>query len=96
MTKKLEINMFDTIQEMVESLEYQAEKSNVSLKGLTIDNFNSFLDDLFNDGGFIRCEKFGDLAMEYALQFGEFESDRFTNKQWDCIEKAIDIITSKQ
>lgn len=94
--KKLDITKKEVVKSMVESLTYQAEYHNKSLEGLTIENFNIFLDDLFNDGGEIRCEKFGDLAMEYALQFGELESTPFTNKQWDCIEAAIKIINRRQ
>ena len=93
--RKLEIYKQEAVSKMVESLLYQAEYHEKSLKGMTIKNFNSFLDDLFNDGGEIRCEKFTDLAMEYALQFGEIESTPFNNKQWSCIESAIETIEKK-
>jgi hypothetical protein len=94
--KKLDVTKEEAVKRMVDSLLYQAEYHNKSLEGLTIENMNYFLDDLFEDGGEIRCEKFTDLAMEYALQFGELESSPFNNKQWDCIKSAIKIISRRQ
>lgn len=93
--KKLDITKQETVNQMVDSLMNQADLHSVSLKGMTIENFNSFLDDLFSDGGEVRCEKFADLAMEYAFQFGEIESAPFMEKQWSCIESAIKIIAKR-
>ena len=59
---------------MADSLIEEALLEEKSLEDLSIDNFNSFLDDLFEDGGEVRCEKFGDLAWEYSLKFGALES----------------------
>jgi hypothetical protein len=84
-----------TAMKMARSLAFQAKMHDVSLNGLTIDNFNSFLDDLFNDGGEIRCEKFIDLADSYALKFGKLESKEFDNAKWPCIEDAIKFIQEK-
>lgn len=93
--KRLDITKKETVERMVKSLLYQAEHHEKSLEGLTARNMNEFLDDLFNDGGEIRCEKFTDLAMEYSLQFGELESIPFYDKQWSCIESAIEIINKR-
>ena len=81
-----------TVIRMAQSLMYQARKSEVDLSGLTIDNFNTYLDDAFMDGGEVRCVKFGDLAMPYANTRGSFESDAWMSAQWECIEAAIDRI----
>lgn len=89
MTKKLNVKLNDTVDRMVASLKEVAEQNNVSLEGIRISNFNTFLDDAFNDGGEVRCERFADLAWDYAFQFGELESIQFMNAQWKCILKAI-------
>lgn len=78
---------------MVESLKDAAKSKSKSLEGLTYENFNTFLDDLFNDGGETRCKQFTDLAMDYALQFGELESTPFTDAQHKCIKKAIEKLS---
>jgi hypothetical protein len=88
----LEYTMERAVGKMVESLLDAAKSNGKSLKGLTYENFNTFLDDLFNDGGEIRCEQFTDLAIDYALQFGELESDSFNVAQHKCIKKAIEMI----
>lgn len=95
--KRLEIKKHETVNRMVNSLLGQAghHYGITSLKGLTIKNFNYFLDDLFNDGGEVRCINFTDLAIEYALQFGEIESTPFNNAQWSCIESAIKKIQKR-
>lgn len=82
-------------QEMADSLMEQATIFHVDLAGLTIDNFNSFLDDAFNDGGEVRCIKFTDLAMEYSQYFGEIESDPFDTAQWNAITRAVEIIQQR-
>ena len=92
---KLDITKKETVNKMVNSLFYQAEKHDVSLKGINTDNWQWFLDDLFNDGGEIRCENFIDLSIGYSLQFGEFESIPMMNKHWECCIVAIKIIEKK-
>lgn len=82
----------NVVQQMHDSLLRQAQRAGVDLNGLTIDNFNTYLDDAFGDGGYIRCECFGDLATPYALQYGPIESDKFMEAQWKCIEEAIVLI----
>lgn len=78
-----------TIEDMADSLMAHAEFEEKDLSGLTTDNFNTFLDDLFEDGGETRCERFADLAWEYSLRFGTLESLGQSNAQWKCIEAAI-------
>lgn len=84
-----------TARKMATSLIAQAEQAEVDLTGLTIDNYNEFLDDLFNDGGEVRCEYFGDLAIPYALEFGKLESPEFDKARWPCFERAIEIVNGR-
>lgn len=81
--------------ECVLSLENAAEEKGVSLQGITRENFNTFLDDLFDDGGETRVEKFTDLPDEYALQFGELESPEFDKAKWEVLDLAFDILEKK-
>ena len=81
--------------EMVRSLEQEAEEQNVSLVGLNRKNFNTFLDDAFNDGGEVRCIKFTDIPIDYALRFGEIESPRFDDARWEVYYLAFDILEKK-
>jgi len=89
MANKLKITVRETADRMADSLIDKAASANKSLAGISVDNFNTFLDNLFKDGGEIRCENFADLAWDYSLQFGELGSDNFDNAQWRCIRSAI-------
>ena len=80
---------------MADSLIEQAIIHNVDLSKLSIDNFNDYLDDVFNDGGEIRCESFTDLASEYSLNYASFDSVQHHNLNWKCIEEAIKIIQQR-
>lgn len=82
----------DTYTAMAESLMNEAKEKNVDLSGLTIDNFSSYLDEQFNDGGEVRCEKFTDLAWEYSINHAEFASDKFDSINWECTKSAIRTI----
>jgi hypothetical protein len=84
--KKLQITQKETVDKMVQTL---LDRANA--KGITLPPVNDVneLDDIFNDGGEARCEHFADIAWDYALQFGKFESDKFDAAQWSCIENAI-------
>lgn len=96
MSKKLRITFEETIEKMADSLIEESEKSDVSLAPLRAKNFDvNSLDDIFHDGGEVRCERFGDLSFEYALQFGEFDSTEFNNKHWNCMVAAIKRIRTK-
>jgi hypothetical protein len=95
MANNLEYYFKDTVQEMADSLIEYAEHNEVSLEGLTIDNFNTLLDDRFDDGGYARCEKFTDLAWPYSFQFGEIESNAQSNAQWKCIKAAIKEVNKR-
>jgi len=74
--------------EMVENLQRVAEERGVNLSGLTYENFNFFLDDVFDDGGEIRCVRFTDIPDEYCLQFGPFESESFDHIKWIIIKRC--------
>ncbi|GAB6427850.1 hypothetical protein bcgnr5372_38220 [Bacillus luti] len=89
------ITLPETTNKMITSLEKAAEKHNVSLAGITLNNFNSFLDDLFNDGGDIRCEQFADLSWSYAKQYGKFPGDAFMNANARAVEEAVKILEKK-
>lgn len=88
----MKVYLQDTVNEMIDSLKEQAKQHDVSeadIRTLFKDKRINDLDDLFNDGGEVRCEYFGDLAFEYALQFGTFESKGFEEARWKAIELAM-------
>lgn len=87
------MNMYGIASKMSGSLLREARRRNVSLFGLTVKNFNGFLDDAFGDGGEVRCEKFGDLALPYSTTFGEIGSAAEEKARWECIELALSIIS---
>lgn len=91
----MEITLQETVDKMIESLEERAEHFEVHLNGINSKNFNTFLDDLFEDGGEVRCEYFTDLTFDYALQFGEFESNGFESARWQAIEMALNVLSVK-
>jgi len=86
------IRMADVARKMVDSLYSEAEDQGVDLHGLTINNFNTFLDDAFNDGGETRCEHFTDIGWEYSSQFGPLESRGFEEAQWKVLAEAFRLI----
>lgn len=79
----------ETVQDMIKSLKEKAKERGVSLIGMDEKNFNTFLDELFLDGGEARCIDFIDHADEYALQFGEMESPKFEEARWRVIARAL-------
>lgn len=88
----LEITLEDTVDNMIESIKEQAENFDIPKDDIAelFQNKNvDGLDKLFEDGGEVRCEYFTDLAIEYALQFGEFDSAEFHEARWEAIEKAM-------
>lgn len=89
------VDKHSTVMKMADSLMDAAIRQEVSLKGITKGNFNTFLDDLFKDGGEVRCEKFADLAFDYSLQFGELETTLFDRAQWECIVDAIEEVRKR-
>jgi hypothetical protein len=89
---KEQTELKSTVKRMAESLMNKAEEHSVDLSGVTIGNFNCYLDDAFSDGGETRCEHFVDLAWEYASGFGEFAGDEFEEAQWIAIEEAIVLV----
>jgi len=83
------MNKRNVVSRMIHSLLNQAKKKGVSLRGLTTDNFNWFLDSAFDDGGEVRCIHFTDLADPYARRYGPLESEGWDKARWECIELAI-------
>lgn len=94
----LEIKLAQVAETMADSLLEEAERQGVpleSLQGLSKDNFNSLLDDVFQDGGEARCERFTDLGWEYSLQFGALESTAQSNAQWKAIQAGVRVFNRK-
>lgn len=90
----MEISLEKTVAEMVRCLKYEAEEFGIKEEDIrrlfAKEDVNS-LDDLFGDGGEVRCENFVDLSWDYALQFGEFDSLEFHHAQWDAVSKAMEV-----
>jgi hypothetical protein len=88
----LDITLEETVEEMIISLKYEALDNDVKEEDIRIlfaDKDINSLDDLFLDGGEIRCEHFSDLAWDYAFQFGTLESEGFSNAHWEALELAM-------
>ena len=95
MSRTKRIEQQTVVLKMVESLLEAARREDVDMNALAkinTTNFNVLLDDLFNDGGETRCERFCDLGWEYSLQFGHLESAGCEAAQWSCVEAAINEI----
>ena len=77
---------------MNQSLMEQANLHNVSIASIQSlfqnEDLNG-LDELFGDGGEVRCVHYTDLAMDYGFQFGKIESERFEKARWECFELAM-------
>jgi len=84
------MDKYKVAERMAYSLLRQAKLRHIDLSGLTIENFNDYLDDAFGDGGEVRCLRFLDLSDSYSTRFGPFESTEQMDAQWECIELAID------
>lgn len=83
----------DTAEKMADSLiNWADEDQKQALKALTVDNFNDLLDEIFQDGGETRCERFCDLGWEYSCQFGKLESPAQEAAHWKVIQLAIEIV----
>lgn len=90
----MEITLEETVDEMVKSLKYEADNYGIkeeSIRKLFANQEINSLDDLFGDGGEVRCESFVDLALDYAVQFGEFDGTEFHEALWDAISKAMEV-----
>lgn len=75
------------------NLENKLEDEEIELSELDFSNVESFLnslDDVFLDEGQFRCEGFMDIAIPYALNFGEMESNTFYNALWECAEEVFE------
>ena len=82
----------EAARKMADNLMNYARKNGVDISGVTLKNFNTYLDDQFDDGGEARCERFLDLGDEYAMQFGDLETKSFDDAKWKCITRAIQIV----
>ncbi len=86
------IKLSETVSEMIESLKEAAEDCAVNLEDirkLFSDCRINDLDELFKDGGEVRCEQFGDLAIDYALQYGDIETPPFNEAHWCALGRAM-------
>lgn len=101
MTAKLTTTLFEAACKMADSLICEAEY-NLCLEDLkvilslveskssnSLHKFLTELDNMFNDGGAVRCEKFMDLGMPYSLQFGPLETMPFDMAQGRVLSESI-------
>lgn len=82
-----------TISAMIFNLENKLNDEGLSLTKLDYRDTGYFLeslDDIFLDGGIFRCENFTDIAIPYALNFGELESNSFEEAIHECVQKVMD------
>lgn len=87
-----------TISVMITNLESKIKDEKIDLLEFDFSNAESFvnsLDDVLLDGGEFRCESFMDIAIPYALNFGEIESNTFYNTVWECVEEVFRIFKEK-
>lgn len=89
------MNVEHIAEKMVDNLSDHAEKCGVELNGINRHNFNTELDDRFNDGGEARCEYFADLGWEYAQEFGEFGSDDSETALWRVLSSALELLEGR-
>lgn len=86
----MEITLNETVKKMNQSLRNEADNHGIPYEEIqdallvSVDK----LDDVFHDNGYIRCERYDDLAIPYALQFGEFDSDKFHEARFKALSKA--------
>lgn len=92
---KLVTTLDQIAERMADSILDYARHNNVSLNGVTVENFNSFFDDAFDDGGEARCESFCDLGWEYAQQFGKFEDENWSKAQWRAVKAGLKALIKK-
>lgn len=89
----MNIKLDEIVEQMIKSLKEKAEQHDVNIEDirkLFEDHKVNGLDDIFDDGGVVRCEYFTDFALDYSLQFGEIDTDPFWKAQWEAIRKAMD------
>mgnify|MGYP001565639394 CR=1 FL=1 len=92
-------NLFiKSVKNMVSSLEQQAIEKGFNISDFCFDSAGDMLssmDRVINDGGFVRCEYFTDLAHIVAIKYGEIESAEFEDIKWKCIELAYNVLKKK-
>ncbi len=81
---------------MVESLLKAAYRDEADISALTVENINVYLDSQFQDGGQVRTEEFLDLADDYALNFGDQDTEDFDKAKSRCVLKAIEKFQQQQ
>ena len=80
---------------MKANLDIKLDNDGVDYKELDCRNTSYFLeslDDAFLDGGIFRCEYFTDIAIPYALNYGEIESYKFNEAIHRCVEEVMDYV----
>lgn len=81
-----------TVSVMVANFKNRIEDEKISLEEFDLSDSLSFvssMDNVFLDGGEFRCEGFMDIAIPYALNFGELESDTFYDALWECVDETF-------
>lgn len=80
---------------MITNLENKLSDEEIALTELDYRDTGCFLeslDDVFLDGGIFRCENFTDIAMPYALNFGELESSNFQDAIHECVQEVMNYL----
>lgn len=77
---------------MLNNVENKLEDEKIDTKELDFSNVQSFidsLDEVLLDDGEFTSECFMDIAIPYALNYGELDSPDFTDAIWECIEEVF-------
>lgn len=76
------------IRRMVDNIKYAAEEHGLELWECVVEDIHEW-DDIFNDGGRVRCELFVDIADEYAIEYAKFDSEEFYEIRNELIKEAL-------
>lgn len=94
------IKVNDVAELMIDNLEDASSYNNVNLHHVDWSRghyaWQLDIDDLFHDGGSVRCERFFDIATDKAIDEGlEFESRAFDERTEEFIDKAVSLLRKK-
>lgn len=87
--RRLDIKLADIADRMVRNLIDHAKWEEVDITKIT--DIHE-LDDVFRDGGEVRCEQFADIAWEYSNQFGKFGTTAWENAQATAVSAALKLL----
>jgi len=84
--------------EMAVSIEEQAQRAGIPMRKVaqTMSKNINDLDELFEDGGHVRCVHFMDIGdQKYARQFGEIESPDWEIARFEVKDLAVELLELK-